>query len=215
MSRKALLAWAALSGLASIVSIVVLDQPIAKLVEQAGGRDSPVLQLGMTILEILFGFGVSRFALSGVLLLLGFVLLASRPWHRAGRMVLFVAVTHLTARLLSGVLKTLFQRERPFEALAQAREASRFFVPEGDSFPSGHAAYFWGLYFPLAVLFPRFRAPLALLPAFVSFQRVGVNDHFLSDVLASATLAALLTLFYAYGFRVGSLEARRDEPAGG
>lgn len=53
------------------------------------------------------------------------------------------------------------------------------------------------LFFPLAVLFPRFRVPLAALPVFISAARVAVNDHYLSDAAASAALAAIVT--FAFG----------------
>jgi len=72
-----------------------------------------------------------------------------------------------------------------------------WFAPAGNSFPSGHAVHVWSLFFPLVVLFPRSWKPLAVLPVLISVARVAVNHHYLSDVLASAAVAALIAAAYA------------------
>jgi arsenate reductase len=109
-------------------------------------------------------------------------------------LLLLVAVIHVATRAAASPLKGVFLRLRPEAALAQAavndgRWPQTFFAG-GDSFPSGHVAFFWGLFLPLAWAFPRWRVPLLAVPVFVAFQRVAVNVHFVSDVLASIALAA-------------------------
>jgi membrane-associated phospholipid phosphatase len=117
-------------------------------------------------------------------------------------MFLFVGSAHFLTRLTGGVLKNVFDRLRPFEVIEAGNWDWKFFTGHGNSFPSGHAAQFWGLFFPLAFLFPRFRLPLLILPVFISIARIGVNDHWCSDVIASAALAALMTLLFVWLYRM-------------
>jgi membrane-associated phospholipid phosphatase len=83
------------------------------------------------------------------------------------------------------------------EVLTTGTWQDMWFPPVGNSFPSGHAVHFWSLFFPLVVLFPRYWKQLAVLPVLVSLARVVVNDHYFSDVVASAAVAALVTWAYA------------------
>ena len=79
-------------------------------------------------------------------------------------------------------------------------------------FRPGTAAYFWGLFFPLAFLFPRYRIPFLVIPLFITVARVGVNDHWCSDVLASAAIAAAITLFFIWIFRMKPATASDPSP---
>jgi len=60
---------------------------------------------------------------------------------------------------------------------------------------------------PAGRLVPRCTVPLAVLPVLVSAARIAVNDHDLSDVIASAAVAALVALAYA----VAILERSRTQ----
>ena len=122
-----------------------------------------------------------------------FIAKSTRP---VAWMVLFIGATHVVTRLTTGLLKDVFHRLRPFEVIKAGTWDWRFFGDQGSSFPSGHSAHFWGLFFPLLFLFPRYRLPLLIIPVFISIARIGVNDHWCSDVIASAGLAALFTLVF-------------------
>lgn len=77
----------------------------------------------------------------------------------------------------------------------------------------------FGLFMPLAYLFPRWRWPLMLTPWFIAVARINANDHFISDVAASIVLVGVITLILAgltkqrkgpnnsgaSGFRVGDI----------
>ncbi|MCA1658809.1 MAG: phosphatase PAP2 family protein, partial [Verrucomicrobiaceae bacterium] len=89
-----------------------------------------------------------------------------------------------------------------FEVIEAGNWDWNFFGERGSSFPSGHSAHFWGLFFPLAFLFPRYRIPFLVLPLFITVARFGVNDHWCSDVIASAAIAAALTLLFILIFRM-------------
>src|SRR5690606_30671661 len=94
--------------------------------------------------------------------------------------------------------KQVFGRLRPHEVLERG-DWSQVWFAGGGSFPSGHAAFYFGLLVPLAAACPRVwqRVLLLALPTFVALARIDMARHFLSDVAASALLAALYTLALA------------------
>ena len=186
----------------TLLSIFFLDQPIAAFVQKVDGRSSVVLQQGTSFLEVISGFPINRFALSYALLGAAAILFVWKSTRSAAWMLLFIGVAHIVTRLTAGTLKNVFNRLRPFEVIDAGNWDWNFFGDRGSSFPSGHSAHFWGLFFPLAFLFPRYRIPLLVIPLFISVARVGVNDHWCSDVLASAAIAAAITLLFIWLFRL-------------
>ena len=117
-------------------------------------------------------------------------------------MLLFIACAQFVTRFAAGTLKGVFERLRPFEVIQAGNWDWKFFSGHGNSFPSGHGAHFWGLFFPIAFLFPQYRIPLLIVPLFISVARVGVNDHWCSDVLGSISIAAAITLLFIWLFRM-------------
>lgn len=205
------------SGIAALVltllSIFLFDQPIAAFAQRIGGRQSPLLQQGTHWLEIAAGLPIQRYLLTWLLLGMGALLFIAKRTRAIGWMLLFIGTAQFLTRLIAGVLKTVFERLRPFEVIQAGNWDWKFFSGHGNSFPSGHAALFWGFFFPLAFLFPRYRWPLLIIPVFISIARVGVLDHWCSDVIASAGIAALLTLVFSLVFRMQSRQEtspRRD-----
>jgi membrane-associated phospholipid phosphatase len=191
----------------ALLSIFFFDQPIAAFVQRAGGRESVILQQGTHWLEVASGFPIDRYFLTYLLLGASALLFISKSTRPIAWMLLFVACAHIVTRLTGGTLKNVFMRLRPFEVIQAGNWDWKFFGDHGSSFPSGHGAHFWGLFFPLAFLFPRYRIPLLILPLFITVARVGVNDHWCSDVLASAAIAALITLAFIWLFRMKSTQA--------
>ena len=194
----------------TLLSLFFFDQPIAALVQRVGGRQSAILQEGTHWLEIAFGLTLQqRYFLSYLLLGLAAILFLAKYTRSIAWILLFVGSAQLVTRLIAGTLKGVFQRLRPFEVIQAGNWDWKFFSGHGSSFPSGHSAFFWGLFFPLAFIFPRYRFPLLIIPVFLTIARVGVNDHWCSDVIASAGLAALVTLLFIQVFRMSP----RQEPA--
>jgi membrane-associated phospholipid phosphatase len=109
------------------------------------------------------------------------------------RALIFTGSVQLTVIGCAWLIKNAFGRLRPYEIIAHGDWHHLWFAG-GNSFPSGHVAYFCGLFFPLAYLFPRYRIPLLIVPVYIVIERIDENFHFLSDVLASVALAALVTL---------------------
>jgi undecaprenyl-diphosphatase len=109
---------------------------------------------------------------------------------------LAAAAATLTASLLVGTLKDLFERERPPEV--DPGLGSLVAIPDNPSFPSGHAATAFAAATAIAILSPRMR-PYALgLAAAVALSRVYLRVHFPLDVLAGSLLGACLGAIAAW-----------------
>jgi membrane-associated phospholipid phosphatase len=213
MNRRQIIHSLAVALVLTLLSIFFFDQPIAAFVQKVGGRSSAILQQGTSFLEVISGFPIARYALSYALLTAGLILSFWNSTRAAAWMLLFIGCAQFVTRIAAGTLKGVFERLRPFEVIQAGDWDWKFFGGHGSSFPSGHAAHFWGLFFPLAFLFPRYRLPLLIVPLFISVARVGVNDHWCSDVLASIAIAAAITLFFISLFRMKPAMASNPSPA--
>jgi len=202
MNRRQLLWTFLIAVVLTVLSIFLFDQPIAAFVQRAGGRESRILQEGTHWLEIASGLPIARYFLAYLLLGGAALLSIAKSTRPVAWMLLLIGSAHLITRLVAGVLKNVFHRLRPFEVIQAGNWDWKFFGDQGSSFPSGHSAHFWGLFFPLLFLFPRYRLPLLIVPVFISIARIGVNDHWCSDVIASAGLAALFTLAFIWLFHM-------------
>ncbi len=212
MNRRQLLYSVLLALVLTLLGIFFFDQPVAAFVLRAGGRQSVVLQEGTHWLEIVTGQSINRYFLTYVLLGLGALLFISTARRPIAWILLFVGTAQVVTRLTAGVLKGVFERLRPFEVIQAGTWDWKFFSGHGNAFPSGHSAFFWGIFFPLVYRFPRYRLPLLIVPVFITIARPGVNDHWCSDVFASAGLAALITLIFIWLFRI-NLAPRGVAPA--
>lgn len=211
MNRR-LISYSIVGSLAlTLLSIFFFDQPIAAYVQRVGGRSSVILLQGTAFLEVISGFPIAKYALTYALLTAGLILFAWKSTRSAAWMLLFIACAQFVTRITAGTLKGVFERLRPFEVIQAGNWDWKFFSGHGNAFPSGHAAHFWGLFFPLAFLFPRYRIPLLIIPLFISVARVGVNDHWCSDVLGSSAIAAAITLLFIWLFRMKT--AQSGEPS--
>ena len=91
------------------------------------------------------------------------------------------------------VLKNLIARVRPYEAI---EGLTRLIEAQPDySFPSGHA----GASFAVAVIFfiylpKKFGTPALILAFLISFSRMYVGVHYLSDVLAGGLISTAIAL---------------------
>jgi membrane-associated phospholipid phosphatase len=212
MNRRQLLYSVLVALVLTLLGIFLFDQPIAAFVQRAGGRQSVILLEGTHWLEIASGLPIAPYFLSYLLLGLGALLFISKASRPIAWILLFVGTAQVVTRLTAGVLKNVFERLRPFQVIEAGNWDWKFFSGHGNAFPSGHSAFFWGLFFPLAFVFPRYRFPLLIIPIFISIARVGVNDHWCSDVIASAGLAALITLVFTWCFRMKPARAAAPRP---
>lgn len=191
-NRRFLVWWAAGAAALALLAIPFLDRPLAEAVHDSRVEHAAFSSGGTRLLDALFLRNVSKFAFGLGLAALGALFACFRPARAIARRLLFVAGLHLLTTLLTGVSKNIFGRLRPFQAFERLSWDNLWFQA-GSSFPSGHTGFFFGLFFPLAILYPRGRWPLAILPAFVGVSRIIDSDHFLSDVAAAIAIAALTT----------------------
>lgn len=203
MSKRSLAILVALCALVSLSSIFLFDRLIANAVHNSGIENAALVEYGRDHLDVLTGRGlvgshvaVGQFLLGGILIALGVLWLLARRSRLAARGLVFAGVVQWITIEAGWLLKDLFGRMRPFQ-LFEKNDWSHVWFAGGNSFPSGHNAFFWGLFLPLAYVFPRWRIPLLVIPVFIAFARIDENYHFLSDVLASVALAALVTLLAA------------------
>ena len=194
-----LLLHAAIGCVLLVAGLLFADRALAEYWRAAGLEGLAVLMQGTMLLDLATGKELSKFLPGLVLAVAALVSLALR--RGATRALLLVGATHLSSTLVAGVSKNFFGRLRPFEVMQNADWAHAWWVG-GSSFPSGHAGFYFGLFLPLAWLFPRWRWPLVLIPWFIAVARVNANHHFVSDVAASIVVAALLTLLLANAGRV-------------
>lgn len=129
---------------------------------------------------------------------------------RTGRPVFLVtaltAAAVWAADLISLVLKTTIDRQRPYETITEIDPLLRAAV--GNSFPSGHAATSFAGAVLLGHFFPRAFPGLLGLAALVAISRVYIGVHYPLDVLGGAALGAAVGLTF-----LGALRLRRRTSA--
>ena len=206
MSKRSLALFAAVALVLAFFSAFVLDQHLAQAVRHWGIESASAIVYGREMLDVLTGStvpgryrGISNLLLGIGLVTIGLLWLVARRTSMGARALLFTGIVQLGTIEASSLLKGVFGRLRPYQLLEQ-NDWSHVWFAGGNSFPSGHVAFFWGLFLPLAYLYPKYRIALLVIPAFIAVARIDENVHFLSDVLGSIALAALVTLMAAVLF---------------
>lgn len=100
--------------------------------------------------------------------------------------------------ILYGVMKPIFQRERPFSHNGEGR----FFAGnwKSGSFPSGHSMFTWALATVVANEYPKWPVQLLMysMAATVSTTRVTSGVHFPADVFAGSAMGYLVGRYVAH-----------------
>lgn len=182
-------------ALLTMSGLVGLDRLVAEFT--AGlPRGDTFWNRGTGLLDLVLLKEISNFLLGAILLLAGGVLLTLRATRPVGRPILYLGLVQFIATTVADLAKPQLGRLRPFEAMAEPSGLDTWFVG-ANSFPSGHTAFYAGLFFPLMLLLPRWLWLWAVPPMFVAVARVLAHDHYMSDVAASLALAAFLTAAFA------------------
>jgi undecaprenyl-diphosphatase len=109
------------------------------------------------------------------------------------RTSLVTAATVWTADILAALLKTAFDRERPYEVIPQADPLLRWDI--SSSMPSGHAAASAAGAVILGYLLGgRWAWGVGLLAVAIGFARVYIGVHYPSDILAGAAVGLAVGL---------------------
>lgn len=194
--------------------LVVTFQHFTVLALLAGGVDAAAIKLAHRSLppELHEFFGaVSEVANARLLFIVALcaygVSRVAEEWSTARRRLPYWAhvkqgsLLMLLTLLLGGVvtlaLKHLVARARPsmLIELGYYGVATPFSGTPFNSFPSSHAFTAFAASYVLAYALPTWRTPLHVLAALAAFFRVLTLEHFLSDVLASALIAASCVRF--------------------
>jgi len=217
MSRRTLVIAAVVCALVALISIFAFDHAIAMAVHNSGFENAAFFVDGRVFLDVFTGrglvgshVGLGQFLLGGVFILIGLIWLAIRRASYGARALIFTGAVQWVTIEAAWQIKEVFGRMRPFQ-LIEKDDWSHIWFMGSNSFPSGHNAFFWGLFVPLMYTFPRWRIPLLIVPVFIGLARIDENYHFLSDVLASISLACLVTLIAAVLFR-GWIDAGKLSP---
>jgi membrane-associated phospholipid phosphatase len=201
MNVRELLAYRTTFFLSLItISIIQVDRPLAIFIDSHLAALQEPFRKILSGIEFLDAYPVSRYVIGGLVVATAIFFLVRDKSIRRAKFFLFIGATLFTSRLITATLKVVFDRSRPFVFLDN-RSINDFFSG-GDSFPSGHATNYFSFFLPLMVLMPRYKWALVVLPGFIALQRVIVNEHYLSDVLAGILIASLMTLLFQRIFKV-------------
>ncbi|HEV8537970.1 MAG TPA: phosphatase PAP2 family protein, partial [Bacteroidota bacterium] len=116
-------------------------------------------------------------------------------------------LTSLASSYATGPLKTVFGRARPSTIVDSQQIDPAIWFVGGDSFPSGHVGRYFGIFLPLAVVLPRYRLALLVVPIYISMGRIILNVHFLSDVFASIYIVIVCSSLFAYLLKINPVAA--------
>jgi membrane-associated phospholipid phosphatase len=108
-----------------------------------------------------------------------------RRWPRAA---VLSGAAFFAASGLDSLLKQAFERPRP--PLVDPAVHPLIDVPSSYSLPSGHASTAFAAAVAVGLVHARLRWPLIVLAALIGVSRVWLGVHYLTDVLAGATLGA-------------------------
>jgi len=209
MNRRLLCAVAAISALLMATGLFAVDRPLAEWVRASGFEQARVFADGLAALDTLAGMHAWFWLAAIVTLAIG---LGGLLWRRRARWPRALLAAGTVQCLCIGTMilgKGFFGRLRPQQVLENGDWAHLWFNG-GGSFPSGHSAFYFGLLLPLAAATPVrwLRVLLLAIPSYAVLARIDLAKHFLSDVSASALMAALYALLVA-------MLARRWLPAPG
>ena len=170
--------------------VLGLDAVVAQVTAARSAIEAPLGTL-VDAFDLIALKGISSFLLSAVLIVIAGGLLALK--RRGGWTLFYIGLVQFLSTTIADLSKPPFGRLRPYEAMPDGNGMGRWFAG-GQSFPSGHTAFYFGLFVPLIMLWPRYTALWLVVPSIVATQRLVAHDHYLSDVAASIALATLLSV---------------------
>lgn len=198
MDRR-LLTWTACVAAALMaIGLLGLDRPLAEWVRASGIEQARVFAYGLIALDTITALSLWFWGIGCVALAIGLIGLAIRRGDRWPRALIAAALVQFATIETMILGKDHFGRLRPQQVL-ESGDWSHVWFAAGTSFPSGHSAFYFGLLLPLAAACPIrwLRVLLIALPVFVVLARIDLAKHFLSDVSASALIAAIYALIVA------------------
>lgn len=179
--------WFALA----VVSYFFIDEPLAIYMH------SIKASWFYNAAELITNLGYGSYYLIGftLLIVIGFLLRKTRLAHASIYLLLSVVISGV----LCDIFKFMFGRSRPTLLFSQHDYGFNFLQTHYNmvSFPSGHATTISAVMVGLTYLFPRGFWVWLVVLLLVSFTRVVVTAHFLSDIMVGMYLGAITSIFVA------------------
>ncbi len=120
---------------------------------------------------------------------------------KRGRWALLILILTvlLTEPLINRLLKPLFDRVRPCNALDHVHLLVK--KHPTPSMPSAHAANFFAVASVLSFFYRKYQSIFWMAAALVAYSRVAVGVHYPFDVLAGAAVGVVCGWFWLYLFK--------------
>ena len=120
---------------------------------------------------------------------------------------LFLFWNILISGLFTQILKHIIGRPRPTMLFEFNYNSLDFFNFESKfhSFPSGHSTTVFAVAFALFYLFPRLKNLWLIFAIVIALTRVIITEHFMSDIIAGAFIAYLVSIYLRKKFLVKGL----------
>jgi membrane-associated phospholipid phosphatase len=179
----------------SLMLIWWVDELLAEVLHEHGGFLKPLFANVMRLHDALIDTVVMRWPLYLWLGLLVLFCITRLLRHRHCTIWLVAVLTLVSSQAIRNLLAVYFNRPRPFQVFSQLGLDADFWQPVGqfDAFPSGHATGTAALLLPWALRFPKVRPWLLCWLVLICLGRVVLEYHWLSDVVAGASVGLLLT----------------------
>lgn len=191
-----------------------IDKPVARGAYDYGLNQYDIFKW-MTYIPLLLQ------ALAPLMIVWAVIHLAWRPLPRLERTLFAASVSLLITLVFKDHLKFVFGRYWPDTWIhnnpSLLRNGAYGFHPfHGGiayaSFPSGHAARIFSVMSIVWIAYPRWRWLCVVGCASVIIGLLGMNYHFVSDIVAGASLGCITGMYAAHFFRLDSSRERHRVP---
>jgi membrane-associated phospholipid phosphatase len=197
--RRRIIAFWSVAAACLVVAaagILVLDRPIAEWAASQPRGDT-IWATGVRWLDLVTLRATSNSLLGPILMIAGGVLLLLSSTRRTGWHFLFVGAVQFASTMVANLAREQIGRLGPSDAMANPGAAD-VWLGGGAAFPAGSAAFYAGLFLPLMLIVPRWTFLLALLPLLLGAAEMIGNRHYLSDIAAGFSIAALMTGAFSF-----------------
>jgi len=186
------------------ISVLWLDKPIALFVHDTLGREVSSSAASSSIVSIPL-LSALVFVVCGISAMFG------RQFSKLETAILLCDISILATNPIKNGLKFAFGRTWPDSWGPDIHSFIRdnvygfhFFEsgPSFESFPSGHAAVVAAIMSVLWILYPKLRHLFVISIIAVDIGLVGMNLHFLSDVIAGTFVGVSVGLFTVAAWRM-------------
>ncbi|WP_169515067.1 phosphatase PAP2 family protein [Hymenobacter norwichensis] len=178
-----------------------VDEPLAELMHGQGGFLKTFFAEVMCLHDAFIDTVLMRQPLYLWLALLLLFCITRLLRQRHSTIWLVAVLTLVSSQAVRNLLAVYFNRPRPFQVFSQLGLGAYFWQPVGqfDAFPSGHATGAAALLLPWTLRFSKARPWLLGWLGLVCLGRVVLEYHWLSDVVAGASIGLLLTCGWELG----------------